>query len=98
MQFIDEVEWAKYDVYCVGLILVRILFPPLWSGQHFDEFSESYHSANYQLDTWLSRLIQEDEALGDSPQSTGGFKNPIKSLFKKRGSDDDARDQTYVGA
>ena len=22
-QFIDEEEWAKYDVYCVGLILVR---------------------------------------------------------------------------
>jgi tRNA A-37 threonylcarbamoyl transferase component Bud32 len=23
-QFIDEAEWAKYDVYCVGLILVRV--------------------------------------------------------------------------
>lgn len=22
-QFIDEEEWAKYDLYCVGLILVR---------------------------------------------------------------------------
>ena len=23
-QFIDEADWAKYDVYCVGLILVCI--------------------------------------------------------------------------
>lgn len=44
-QFIDEGHWAKFDVYCVGLILVRVLFPPLWGGQHFDEFSDSYHAA-----------------------------------------------------
>jgi hypothetical protein len=36
-------------------VQVRILFPPLWSGQHFDEFSESYHNAGYELDTWLTR-------------------------------------------
>jgi len=34
-----QVEWAKYDLYCVGLILVRVLFPPLWCGEFFDEFA-----------------------------------------------------------
>jgi len=62
-QFIDEVEWAKYDLYCVGLILVRVLFPPLWCGEHFDEFADSFHSAQYDLDTWLRRLISEDNEL-----------------------------------
>lgn len=37
--FFAQVEWAKYDLYCVGLILVRVLFPPLWCGEHFDEFA-----------------------------------------------------------
>jgi len=41
------------------------LFAPLWSGQHFDEFSESYHNANYELDVWLTRLIKADEALDE---------------------------------
>ena len=45
--------------------MVRILFAPLWSGQHFDEFSESYHNANYELDVWLTRLIKADEALDE---------------------------------
>jgi hypothetical protein len=34
-----QVEWAKYDLYCVGLILVRVLFSPLWCGEFFDEFA-----------------------------------------------------------
>jgi hypothetical protein len=54
-QFIDEKEWAKFDVYCVGLILVRTLFPPLWSGEQFNEFSDSFHAAGCELDTWLTR-------------------------------------------
>mmetsp|Transcript_8422 Transcript_8422/g.20674 ORF Transcript_8422/g.20674 Transcript_8422/m.20674 type:complete len:510 (-) Transcript_8422:209-1738(-) len=62
-QFIDEVEWAKYDLYCVGLILVRVLFPPLWCGEHFDEFADSFHQSQYDLDTWLRRLISEDNQL-----------------------------------
>ena len=54
-QFIEEKEWAKFDVYCVGLILVRTLFPPLWSGEQFNEFSDSFHVAGCELDTWLTR-------------------------------------------
>ena len=54
-QFIDEQEWAKFDVYCAGLILVRTLLPPLWSGKRFNEFSDSFHDAGYDLDNWLTR-------------------------------------------
>eukprot|EP00961_Rhodomonas_salina_P105570 1421268-Rhodomonas_salina.2 len=28
-RFIDELEWTKYDIYCVALILLRVLMPPL---------------------------------------------------------------------
>ena len=52
---------------------VRILFPPLWSGQHFDEFSESYHTANYELDAWLKRLIEADDALEGRLVDIGRF-------------------------
>jgi len=92
-QFIDEENWPKYDVYCVGLILVRILFAPLWSGQHFDEFSESYHNANYELDVWLTRLIKADEALDETSDRA---KWRLPSMFTKRNPQLDARDQTYV--
>jgi len=92
-QFIDEENWAKYDVYCVGLILVRVLFPPLWSGQHFDEFSESYHNAGYELDMWLTRLIQADEALSE-PSDRSKWRLP--SMFSKRNPLSDSRDQSYV--
>ena len=33
-------EWAKYDVYGVGLVLVRILFQPLWDGEGWVEFRD----------------------------------------------------------
>uniref|UniRef100_A0A7S0ESX5 Protein kinase domain-containing protein n=1 Tax=Hanusia phi TaxID=3032 RepID=A0A7S0ESX5_9CRYP len=88
-QFIDEQEWAKYDVYCVGLILVRILFPPLWDGQHFDEFSDSYHAAKYDLDAWLTRIILADSALGK------GYEKP-RWKFPILRSKEEERDQEYV--
>ena len=77
----------------MGLILVRVLFPPLWSGQHFDEFSESYHNANYELDVWLTRLIQADEALEGA--NANEKKWTLPSLFSQK-SEVDRRDQTYV--
>uniref|UniRef100_A0A7S4JBY6 Protein kinase domain-containing protein n=1 Tax=Guillardia theta TaxID=55529 RepID=A0A7S4JBY6_GUITH len=88
-QFIDEQEWAKYDVYCVGLILVRILFPPLWDGQHFDEFSDSYHAAKYDLDAWLTRIILADSALGK------GYEKP-RWKFPILRSREEERDEEYV--
>mmetsp|Transcript_10689 Transcript_10689/g.23901 ORF Transcript_10689/g.23901 Transcript_10689/m.23901 type:complete len:557 (-) Transcript_10689:84-1754(-) len=89
-QFIDEEHWAAFDVYCVGLILVRILFPPLWGGQHFDEFSDSYHAAQYDLDAWLSRIILADVALTNA-NAAAEAKNPLKAMFNRR-----SRDQEYV--
>jgi hypothetical protein len=56
-QFIDETSWAAYDVYSTALILVRILFPPLWDGGSFESFSGSFHAAGYDLDAWLRQVI-----------------------------------------
>jgi len=88
-QFIEEEEWAKFDSYCVGLILVRILFTPLWGGQYFDSFSDAFHAAKYDLDAWLTRIILADRGLQERPKK--GFKLPMP--FKSKG---DVRDEEYV--
>ena len=54
--FIDENRWASYDVYSVALILVRIVFPPLWDGGDFESFSGAYRAAGYDLDAWLRQV------------------------------------------
>ena len=43
-QLIDEEHWHVYDVYSVGLTLVRVLFRPLWDGEHFSAFLEEFRS------------------------------------------------------
>eukprot|EP00293_Proteomonas_sulcata_P016775 CAMPEP_0184295916 /NCGR_PEP_ID=MMETSP1049-20130417/6826_1 /TAXON_ID=77928 /ORGANISM="Proteomonas sulcata, Strain CCMP704" /LENGTH=519 /DNA_ID=CAMNT_0026604775 /DNA_START=130 /DNA_END=1689 /DNA_ORIENTATION=+ len=88
-QFIDEEQWAKYDSYCVGLILVRVLFAPLWCGRFFDEFSEAFHQARYDLDSWLTKIIVSDAGVEKKPGPQIGFKN----LF---GAQEETRDQEYV--
>ncbi len=80
-QFIDEDEWSKYDLYCVGLILVRVLFPPLWSGDNFDEFADSYHDAEYDLDKWLRRIIMSDSAF---ERKTFTVSEEISTVIKDR--------------
>ena len=68
--FIDEQRWASYDVYSVALILLRILFPPLWDGGNFEAFSGTYRAAEYDVHAWLRqarakpRSVAPDEALG----------------------------------
>jgi len=82
-QFIDEVEWAKYDLYCVGLILVRVLFPPLWCGEFFDEFADTYHEANYDLDFWLKRLIMADDELAKQMRTQSEMDGQYVELAKE---------------
>jgi len=98
-QFIDEEEWAKYDVYCVGLTLVRLLFQPLWGGQHWSEFSDSYKAAGYNLDRWLLSIIRRDPAVrtrGPSPWMRA--LHSITHRFRSAEALDDAsaRGQKYV--
>lgn len=109
-QFIDEVEWAKYDVYTVGLILVRILFPPLWNGKRFNHFSDSYHASGYELDTWLSRYATSLSLLNERDNQRGKKKRrerwldeslplslrPRTYSNENKPDEGSARDQGYV--
>jgi serine/threonine protein kinase len=54
--FIDVARWAVYDVYSVALILLRMVFPPLWDGGDFESFSGAYQAAGYDLDAWLRQV------------------------------------------
>mmetsp|Transcript_51552 Transcript_51552/g.104941 ORF Transcript_51552/g.104941 Transcript_51552/m.104941 type:complete len:623 (-) Transcript_51552:406-2274(-) len=59
-QFIDEVEWAKYDVYCVGLTLLRILFPPLHAEGGFAQFRQIFRASGHDIEAWFKDLILAD--------------------------------------
>eukprot|EP00286_Rhodomonas_abbreviata_P022971 CAMPEP_0181291714 /NCGR_PEP_ID=MMETSP1101-20121128/2117_1 /TAXON_ID=46948 /ORGANISM="Rhodomonas abbreviata, Strain Caron Lab Isolate" /LENGTH=437 /DNA_ID=CAMNT_0023396129 /DNA_START=529 /DNA_END=1842 /DNA_ORIENTATION=+ len=62
-EFIDEELWGVYDVFSVGLCLVRILFQPLWGGVHWQSFSDGFIGSHFDLDLWLHRVIAKDQAI-----------------------------------
>uniref|UniRef100_A0A6T8K173 Protein kinase domain-containing protein n=2 Tax=Hemiselmis andersenii TaxID=464988 RepID=A0A6T8K173_HEMAN len=95
-QFIDERYWTKFDLYSAGLIVVRVIFRPLWCGKYFDEFSDQYHKAGYDLDRWLDAVIRSDTTL----QGAGGQKRAwrLPLAFRRRGdrSDSSEREGEYI--
>mmetsp|Transcript_26669 Transcript_26669/g.63379 ORF Transcript_26669/g.63379 Transcript_26669/m.63379 type:complete len:582 (-) Transcript_26669:42-1787(-) len=62
-EFINPELWGVYDVFSVGLCLVRILFKPMWSGEHWHQFSTALVASQHDLDLWLHRLIARDPAI-----------------------------------
>ncbi|KAJ1493795.1 kinase-like domain-containing protein [Baffinella frigidus] len=95
-EYIDEKEWAKYDVYGVGLVLVRILFQPLWGGEDWIEFRDGYEAAHHNLDAWLARTIARDRTIkGAVRKETTRWLRALTWVWF--GSQDlTARDQEYV--
>lgn len=97
-QFIDESEWAAYDVYSVGLILLRILFPPLWSTWHWHQFVDTFAAAGHNLDRWLENLIALDPVLQQrSPPSIWQrISRSVSDYFQLGSASGSDIDQRYV--
>mmetsp|Transcript_1342 Transcript_1342/g.3044 ORF Transcript_1342/g.3044 Transcript_1342/m.3044 type:complete len:525 (+) Transcript_1342:177-1751(+) len=62
-RFIDELQWPKYDVYCVALVLLRMLLPPLRSEEGYTRFRTGFRAAGFDIDTWFADLILADPEL-----------------------------------
>jgi len=68
--FIDELNWSSWDVYSAGMILVRLLFPPLRGTESYDTFAVEFASKGRDIDRWIQDLIAADKnakAAGDAP-------------------------------
>jgi len=62
-RFIDELQWTKYDIYCVGLVLLRMAMPPLLSDDGYNVFRQGFRASGWDIDGWFTRLILSDPAL-----------------------------------
>lgn len=68
--FIDEEAWSSWDVYSAGMILARLLFPPLRPAEAYDSFTVAFSSGGRDLDGWVQDVIDKDKAApsnGDPP-------------------------------
>mmetsp|Transcript_40315 Transcript_40315/g.95768 ORF Transcript_40315/g.95768 Transcript_40315/m.95768 type:complete len:509 (-) Transcript_40315:250-1776(-) len=59
-RFIDELEWTKYDIYCVALILLRVLMPPLLQEGGYEQFRDAFQDVDNDIDAWFANLILQD--------------------------------------
>ena len=81
-QLIEEEHWDVYDVYSVGLTLVRVLFRPLWDPGQFNAFMEDFRGpeSKENLDMFFSKLILRQSSLPPDRELKALKKAPRASL------------------
>ncbi|KAG5179971.1 kinase-like domain-containing protein [Tribonema minus] len=63
-QFIDEsCPWA-FDVYSVGVVWLRCVFPQLHDEAAWEEWYQEFQAADHDLDLWLQRELSDDAMPG----------------------------------
>jgi len=62
-QLVDEDHWEAFDAYSVGLILLRLIFRPLWDSDGFTTFIMDYRANRQNVDAWLTEVTLCDPAV-----------------------------------